>query len=246
MLDGRAALDRPVPRSFYDRPVLRIARDVLGRVLVHDAPDGRVAGRVVEVEAYRGPLDPASHAYRGMTPRNRVMFGPPGYLYVYFTYGMHHCLNLVCAREGSAEAILIRALEPLIGIERMAARRGVSIPWRIARGPGCVAQALGLDLAHNGADLTRGPVWLADAPPRRLGLRIARGPRIGIRVGVDLPWRFYLDGHPCVSGGRPVRAPRRDAGPNVRPSRLGVARETGRGRTGRRARSGDVRDAIRR
>ena len=214
-LDGRTSLERPLPRSFYDRPVLRIARDVLGRVLVHDAPDGRVAGRIVEVEAYRGRLDPASHAYRGPTPRNRVMFGPPGHLYVYFTYGMHHCLNFVCAREGVAEAILIRALEPLIGIERMTARRGVSIPWRMARGPGCVARALGLDLAHNGADLTRGPVWLADAPPRRLGLRIEHGPRIGIRVGVDLPWRFFLAGHPCVSGSaraaRPVASPRRRA-----------------------------------
>ena len=162
-----------------------------------------------------------------MTPRNRVMFGPPGYLYVYFTYGMHHCLNLVCAREGSAEAILIRALEPLIGIERMAARRGVSIPWRIARGPGCVAQALGLDLAHNGADLTRGRYG---SPTRRRGAsgsgsRGARGSESG--WAWTCRGRFYLDGHPVSPVAGLCARPDGTRVRGIRPSRLGVARETG-------------------
>ena len=194
---------RPLPRSFYERPVLRVARDVLGRLLVHDGTDGRVSGRIVEVEAYRGPLDPASHAFRGRTARNAVMFGPAGHLYVYFTYGMHYCANLVCEAAGRPAALLVRALEPIDGIDLMRIRRGVHDLHRLARGPGCVARALALDRTHDGLDLTRGPVWVADAPPVRHGHPIARGPRIGIRVGTERPWRFFLRGDRCVSG-RPV------------------------------------------
>jgi DNA-3-methyladenine glycosylase len=147
---------RALPRSFYARPALAVAPELLGRLLVRDGPRGTVAGRIVEVEAYEGERDPASHAYRGPTPRNEVMFGEPGHLYVYFTYGMHHCLNVVCDVAQRASAVLVRALDPELGIETMRRRRGgIAETSRLARGPGCVAQALGLDRRHNGLDLTR-------------------------------------------------------------------------------------------
>ncbi len=179
-----------------------MARAVLGRLLVHDGPGGRVSGRIVEAEAYRGAGDPASHAWRGPTPRNAAMFGPPGHAYVYFTYGMHHCLNLVTEREGRASAVLVRALEPVDGAGLMRRRRGVREAARLARGPGNVARALGLTRAHDGLDLTRGPLWLSDLPPRRSGHRVGRSGRVGIRRAGECPWRFHLDGHPCVSGPR--------------------------------------------
>jgi DNA-3-methyladenine glycosylase len=196
-------------RRFYARDVLVVARDVLGRVLMHDGPDGRLSGRIVEVEAYRGADDPASHAYRGPRQRNAVMFGPPGHLYVYFTYGMHECMNLVCGPAGRASAVLIRALEPLEGIEAMQRRRGVREAARLLRGPGCVTRGLGLSRAHDGADLTRGPVWVSREPADLGGHAIARGPRIGIRVATERPWRLYLAGHACVSG--PAGGNRRSA-----------------------------------
>jgi len=193
---------RPLVRAFYARPATVVARALLGRILVRDAPEGRLAGRIVEVEAYRGAQDPASHAYRGRTARNAVMFGPAGHAYVYFTYGMHHCLNLVTGPRGIAGAVLVRALEPLIGLGAMKARRGPVPEERLARGPGCVAQALGLTLEHDGLDLTRAPLWVSDLAADRRGFRVAAGPRIGIRVAVERPWRFFLVGHPCVSGPR--------------------------------------------
>jgi DNA-3-methyladenine glycosylase len=127
------------------------------------------------------------------------MFGPPGHAYIYFTYGMHHCLNVVTGSPGRASAVLIRALEPVAGLGAMARRRGVRDPERLARGPGCVAQALGLTRAHDGLDLTSGPLWLADGRPRRGGRRIGRSTRIGISRAVARRWRFFLAGHPCVS-----------------------------------------------
>lgn len=193
-----------------------VARAVLGRLLVHDGPRGRVSGRIVEAEAYRGGSDPASHAWRGRTPRNASMFGPPGHAYVYFTYGMHHCLNLVTEPRGRASAVLIRALEPVDGIGLMRRARGVTEEARLARGPGNVTRALGLRRAHDGLDLTRGPLWLSDLPPRRTGHPVARSGRVGIRVAGERPWRFRLAGHPCVSG---PRGPRPGAGrPGPRPS----------------------------
>ncbi len=175
---------------------------MLGRELVCTAGGRRVSGRIVEVEAYRGGDDPASHAFRGPTPRNRVMFGPPGHAYVYFTYGMHHCVNVVCAREGRPGAVLIRALEPLEGLPAARRRRGVFEDSRLMRGPGCVTRALGLTRAHDGLDLVAGPLWIADSPARRGGRAVRCGPRVGIRVGLEHTWRFWLDGHPCVSGSR--------------------------------------------
>ncbi len=198
--DGASPWGSPLPRRFYARGAPALARALLGRVIVRDHPDGRVAGRIVEVEAYEAAGDPASHAFRGRTPRNAVMFGPPGHAYVYFTYGMHHCLNVVARAEGVAAAVLIRALEPLEGLDRMRARRGGVPDERLARGPGCLAQALALSREHDGIDLVTGVLWIGDAPVRRAGRRIACGPRIGIRVGVETPWRFWLAGHPGVSG----------------------------------------------
>ena len=201
-------MGRPLPRRFYAGSVTAVARGLLGRILVHDSPQGRLAGRIVEVEAYRGADDPASHAYRGLTPRNAVMYGAPGHAYVYFTYGMHHCLNLVTGAEGTANAVLVRALEPLVGLAPMRENRGVTLLARLARGPGCVTRALGLSLQHNGVDMTRRPLWVSEVGPDRQGLKIEAGPRIGIRVGLDRKWRFFLAGHPCVSGPRRRRVSR--------------------------------------
>jgi DNA-3-methyladenine glycosylase len=176
---------------------------LLGRLLVRDSSrgsGGRVIGRIVEVEAYGGARDPASHAFRGETARNRTMFGPPGHAYIYLIYGMHHCLNVVTGSAGRAGAVLIRALEPITGLEAMARRRGVRDRERLTRGPGCVGQALGLTRADDGLDLTHGPLWLAGQPPRRQGRRIVRSPRIGITRAAARRWRFFLAGHPCVSG----------------------------------------------
>jgi DNA-3-methyladenine glycosylase len=216
---------RPLPRSFYARDPVVVARAVLGRLLVHDSPQGRVSGFIVEAEAYGGAGDPASHAYRGRTARNAAMFGEPGHAYVYFTYGMHHCLNLVTGTTGKASAVLVRALEPMDGDELMRERRGAVATLRLARGPGNVARALGLTRAHDGLDLVEGPLWLADPPPRRGGHRIACRPRIGIRVALDRAWRCFLAGHPCVS------APG------------GIASRVGRGRV-RHARPGSVVDTF--
>ena len=175
---------------------------MLGRVLVYDSPDGRISGRIVEVEAYRGAGDPASHAHRGRTPRNAVMFGAAGHAYVYFTYGMHHCLNLVTEPAGKAAAVLVRALAPIEGVARMRERRGTVPEAALARGPGNVTRALGLTREHDGLDLVLGPLWLSDRPADHDGHRVARGPRVGIRAAVRRPWRFFLEGHPGVSGPR--------------------------------------------
>ena len=199
---------RPLRRAFYARGPRALARALLGRVLVHDDPvAGRRAGRIVEVEAYGGADDPASHAFRGETARNRVMFGPPGFAYVYFTYGMHHCFNVVCRARGRAAAVLVRALAPLAGLEAMAASRGLTELARLARGPGSLTRAMGLDLRHDGLDLTRGPVWVADLPADRGGRRTCLGPRVGIRLAAERPWRYWLADEPSVSRGRAQGAP---------------------------------------
>lgn len=185
--------------------MLRVALAALGRRLVWEGPGGRVSGRIVEVEAYGGPEDDASHARPGPTRRNATMFGEAGHAYVYFTYGMHHCLNLVTGPAGVAGAVLIRALEPLEGLDLVRAARGPAVPdHALLRGPGCVARGLGLTLDHDGLDLTRGPLWLARERPRRAPWPVARGPRIGIRRAALRPWRLWLHGHPCVSGPRAV------------------------------------------
>ncbi len=197
-------LGRPLPRSFYDREVTVVARDLLGRVLVRRLRDGRrLAVRLVEVEAY-APDDPASHSYRGPTERNRTMFGPPGRLYVYFTYGMHHCLNVVTGPAGVGAAVLLRAGEPLEGLEAMAERRGTRDPRLLCSGPGRLAQAFGLTREHDGADLVRGPdVRLLEGEPV-LDERVVATTRVGINHGTERPWRFLVAGDPFVSRGRPT------------------------------------------
>ncbi len=173
---------------------------LLNMVLAH----GGRSGRIVEVEAYRGADDPASHAYRGWTPRTAVMFGPPGHLYVYFTYGMHWCANVVCGPEGTAGAVLIRALHPLSGLEAMRAARPRARRDRdLCNGPAKLCQALGIAGWANGADLVTGAQGLSlvgdgTGPPARPAVR----PRVGITAGQELPWRFSVPGDPHVSGAR--------------------------------------------
>jgi len=179
-----AMLDRP----FFDRPVLDVSRDLIGAFLAFDG----VGGRIVEVEAY-DEADPASHSFRGPTPRNAVMFGPPGHAYVYKIYGIHFCLNFVC-RPGSA--VLIRALEPQAGLPRMHERRGGVVEKQLCSGPGKLAQALGINLEHNGLALDRPPFLVRPADDSH---PIATGPRIGITKGMETPWRFVLAGSPFLS-----------------------------------------------
>ncbi len=179
----------------------------------HATPDGTVAVRLTEVEAYAGAEDPGSHAYRGPTRRNEVMFGPPGFLYVYFTYGMHHCCNVVVGEEGAASAVLLRAGEVVEGIELARARRPRSSDRDLARGPARLCNALAIDGAHNGADLSAGPLTLCltDPPPPA---DVERGPRVGLREAPDHPWRFWLRDEPTVSPYRPA-APKRRRPPTM-------------------------------
>jgi DNA-3-methyladenine glycosylase len=189
---GTSALDH----SFFDRSVHDVARDLLGCELLVDG----VGGRIVETESY-APGDPACHSYRGPTPRNEPMFGPAGHAYVYLSYGIHTMLNIVCEGEGSAAAVLVRALEPLHGVEVMRERRGRPEAGELCSGPGKLAQALGIGLEMSGASLLEPPfAWRPrkGAPPA-----VVTGPRIGITKGVDLPWRFSLAGNRFVSRPRP-------------------------------------------
>jgi len=178
-------------RAFFDRSVHLVAPDLIGTTLLFDG----AGGMIVEVEAYHH-TDPAAHSYRGRTERNAVMFGPPGYTYVYRSYGIHWCLNFICEREGSASGVLIRALEPTTGIEAMRARRGVADLRRLCSGPGNVCQALGVTRAHNGFALDRPPFRLL---PRATDPDIVTGPRIGISKAVEHPWRYGVRGSPFVS-----------------------------------------------
>jgi DNA-3-methyladenine glycosylase len=193
----------PLPIEFYLRPLLEVTADLLGRLLVHRAPEGVSAARLVETEAYDGPgLDPASHAHRGPTPRNAVMFGPPGHLYLYFTYGMHWCANVVCGPEGVAQAVLLRAGEPVCGVELMAARRPASRPRDLARGPARLCQALGLAGWANGAPLDAGPLQLCAGWPVPAD-QVGWTGRVGVTGAADRPWRALHTGSPYVSPGRP-------------------------------------------
>jgi DNA-3-methyladenine glycosylase len=182
-------------RAFYARPTIDVARDLLGKIVVH----GPTAGMIVETEAYPGGEDLASHSARGITPRTRVIFGQPGHAYVYFIYGMYCCLNVVCEPDGTAGGVLVRALEPLTGIEIMQSRRPAARKVEdLASGPGKLTLALAITLQHNGADVTRGSLVVREPlEKRRFDIRVT--PRIGISQCVDAPLRFLIAGNRSVS-----------------------------------------------
>lgn len=185
-----------IPRSFFDRDVLIVARELIGASLLFDG----VGGTIVETEAYHHE-DPASHTYRGQTPSNATMFGPPGHAYVYRSYGIHWCINFVCGPAGEGNAVLIRALAPTSGIETMGARRGTDDPRKLCAGPGRLCQALGITRAQDGHALTAPPFALARA---KTHLEITIGPRIGISQAREKPWRFGAAGSPFLSKPFPI------------------------------------------
>jgi DNA-3-methyladenine glycosylase len=197
---GAGAGGEVLPRAFYARDSLEVAPELLNKILVV----GERALRLVEVEAYRGADDPASHAYRGPTPRNLTMFGPPGFLYVYRSYGLHFCANVVCGTEGLAQAVLLRAGAPAGGLpELRSARPSARRDTDLARGPGRLCQALGIDKSYDGADLVEGEARARltcgnDPAPARP----ARGPRVGLSVATDRPWRWWIPADPHVSRAR--------------------------------------------
>jgi DNA-3-methyladenine glycosylase len=201
-------------RSFFARDTVTVARELLGQRLVRRLDAGqRLAGIIVEAEAYVGDSDKACHASVGRTERNAVMFGPAGHAYVYFIYGMYYCLNVVTERPGFPAAVLIRALEPVEGLEYMAELRGGRPAHELTSGPGRLCQALAIDRRLNGADLCGdAPLWIeAGETPAA----IVAGPRVGVRgdaLALERPWRFYVLDNPFVSGGRPALRPPRRAG----------------------------------
>ena len=206
-----------LPRDFFDRPSVAVAPDLLGCLLSHETAEGLVTVRLTEVEAYMGESDPASHAFRGRTARNAVMYGPPGYAYVYFTYGMHFCVNLVCEPEGHPSAVLLRAGQVVDGVPLAAARRSrrsrsTAVPRDrdLARGPALLCEALGIDRSQDGADVsTPGSPLRAGARPEPVpAAGISSGPRVGISRAADVAWRFWITGDPAVSAYR-AYAPRR-------------------------------------
>jgi DNA-3-methyladenine glycosylase len=239
-----------LPREFFARPAVTVAPDLLGCVISHQTPEGLVAVRLTEVEAYAGESDPASHAFRGRTARNAVMYGPPGYVYVYFTYGMHFCMNLVCRPEGDASAVLLRAGSVTEGVPLASARRyGAAGPPEadgrpavrgrargatrargaaaretdLARGPARLCEALGVDRAQNGADACAPVSPLRVYAPRDPvpAARISNGPRVGVSRAADVPWRFWITGEPAVSPYRAYAARRARAKPVTGPVREG-------------------------
>lgn len=188
--------------AFYGRPVLEVAPDLIGCVVTH----WECSGVIVEAEAYH-ESEPACHAFVGLTPRTRTLFGPPGRAYVYRSYGVHALLNAVCEPEGVGAGVLIRALEPLTGIELMRARRGVTRERDLCSGPGKLSQALAIKLEYNGCDLQRGPVVISARPAAWRSVEVVCDERIGLNVAAELPWRFTAAGNRFVS--RPYRGDRR-------------------------------------
>jgi DNA-3-methyladenine glycosylase len=185
-----------LPRAFYDRPVVEVARELVGCTLAH----GRSAGVIVETEAYH-ESEPACHAFAGLTPRTRVLFGPPGIAYVYRSYGIHALFNAVCEAEGVGAAVLIRALEPIAALDLMRERRGLHGAEQLCSGPGKLTQALDIELHHNDTDLAGGPVRIGPRPPGWEDVEVVSGTRIGITKAVELEWRF------CALGSRSVSRP---------------------------------------
>jgi DNA-3-methyladenine glycosylase len=201
-----AAQIRPLDRAFFRRDPRRVARELLGKVLVREAEGARLTARIVEVEAYLGTEDPAAHSAAGNTARTAVLFGPPGHAYIYFIYGNHYCLNVSCEPEGMAGGVLVRALEPISGVEQMAKARGIEIHGpkdlvKLTSGPGRLAQAFGITrTGDNGCDLTsaKSSLWIGKDGYRARGIRVT--PRIGITKAADVPLRYLLAGNAFVSG----------------------------------------------
>jgi DNA-3-methyladenine glycosylase len=185
-----------LPRAFYDRPVVEVAHDLVGCTLAH----GRTAGVIVETEAYH-ESEPACHAFAGLTPRTRVLFGPPGTAYVYRSYGIHALFNAVCEEQGVGAAVLIRALEPIAALDAMRERRGLHGAEQLCSGPGKLTQALAIELEHNDTDLVGGPIRVGPRPPGWEEVEVVIGTRIGITKAAELEWRF------CAAGSRSVSRP---------------------------------------
>jgi len=199
-----SSVSRPLPRAFYDRDVTEVARDLIGKCLVHETEAGRTSARIVEVEAYLHASDPASHSFRGRTKRNASMFGDPGLAYVY-TIHTHHCVNVVAEEAGRGAAVLIRAVEPVEGVRLMADRRGQVAPRQLTSGPGKLCSALAIDRTLDGWDLTLGQRLWIETLETVTSLPLVSTPRIGIRLAADLPLRFLLEGNPYVSGPKRLR-----------------------------------------
>ncbi|GMU95208.1 DNA-3-methyladenine glycosylase [Ignavibacterium album] len=195
---------KKLPREFYTRPVLKVAKELLGKILIKIERNKILAGKIVEVEAYDGNIDEASHSFRGKTKRNEVMFREGGYFYVYFTYGVHHCCNVVTGKEGHGAAVLIRAVEPLTEINTMAMRRFSKRKItekelvNLTNGPGKICQAFAFDRTHSGLDLTGNNVFIIDAPSLKKS-EIGISKRIGISKSTELPWRFFIKGSKFLS-----------------------------------------------
>ena len=190
---------KPLPRRFYTRETLTVAEKLLGRQLVRHTNNSQLVGKIVEVEAYRGSDDPGSHACRGMTPRNRLMFRKGGFAYVYFTYGMHYCFNVVTERENVPGAVLIRALEPVSGIEIMQKNRETENVLNLTNGPAKLTKAMNITNKENGLDLTRSKELFICELEVKEKFEVVSTKRIGIKVGVDKPWRFYIKDNCFVS-----------------------------------------------
>lgn len=195
---------RILPPEFYERDTVKVAPELLGKCLVRRTAHGKMVSRIVEVEAYQGKDDPASHAFRGLTPRNAPMYGQPGRAYIYFTYGNHYCLNITTQKPGVPGAVLFRAVQPMEGVQLMKRFRPNVSDAELTNGPGKLTKALAIDKRVNEQDMTiDGPLFVRDSGPS--DFEIWCSIRIGIEDGRDRRWRFYIKGNPCVSRGRGLR-----------------------------------------
>jgi len=198
--EGLSMKPRILPRDFYARDTVKVAKGLLGKRLVRVKGKDRMEGRIVEVEAYRGLDDPASHAFRGPTPRNAPMFGEPGHAYIYFTYGNHYCLNITTQEVGTPGAVLIRAIQPLEGLHEMRRLRPNVLDSNLTNGPGKLTKALGIDKSLNEVDMTkRGGLFVTESDETIF--KVAKSVRVGISQGADRLWRFYVPGNSYVSKG---------------------------------------------
>lgn len=196
-MDTMTNRNHRLDQAFFDRPTLEVAPDLLGKFLVYRSPDGLMSAKIVEVEAYLGDNDPACHAARGLTKRNKIMFGPPGFAYIYFIYGMYHCLNFVTERQGCPAAVLVRAAEPINGEDTMMANSPGKQRHRLLDGPGKLCRSFGLTFEQNGLDLTGGLLHIEDR--HSIVSKIERSSRVGIKEGTELLYRFYDTDSDCLS-----------------------------------------------